>query len=61
MRNNLFKDYAENEAVRLIPGLFCFQERKLYKRLKQVVSTLVLICFGSSPLVHTIGINCITV
>ena len=54
-----FKDHAENELKRLVPDLFCFF-KKLHIRSKQVVSTLVLIYFGSPRLWHTIKTGCIT-
>ena len=36
---------------------FCFL-KMLYKKKKQVVSTLVLTCFGSPQLGHTMKTNC---
>ena len=48
------KSHVENEAGRLVPGLFLFF-KKLYIRSKQEVST-----FGRPPLGHAIKTNCIT-
>ena len=31
VRNIFFKDYAENESVRLVPDLFLFFEKALYE------------------------------
>ena len=57
MRKFFFKIHAENELVRLVPDLFLFF-RKTYMKQKQVVSTLLLKCFGSSSFGHTIKTNC---
>ena len=51
-RNGFFlKNYAENEASRLVPDLYLFLE-KLNMRWKQVVYDLVLICFNSPYLLY---------
>ena len=51
-RNGFFlKNYAENEASRLVPDLYLFLE-KLNMRWKQVVYDLVLICFNNPYLLY---------
>ena len=40
--------------------LFCFFRERLDIRSKQVVNTLVLLCFGRPQLGHSIKTNCIT-
>ena len=47
----LQKNHAEKETGRLVPDLFLFF-KKFY--IGQLVSTLVLICFGRPRLRHTI-------
>ena len=44
-----FKNYAENEAGRLVPGLFLFS-KKLNMRWKQVVCSLISVYFDSPQL-----------
>ena len=46
LRNIFFKYHPENEAGRLVPDLFLFFKKALHK-VKQLVSTLVLIYFYS--------------
>ena len=46
------KNHAENEAGRLVPDIFFFY--KFYMMKKQVVCTLVSICFGYLQLGYTI-------
>ena len=53
-----FKNNAENETGRLVPNLFLFLKKALFRQ-KQVINTLVLIYFSSSWLRHTIKTNCI--
>ena len=50
-----FKNHAESEAERLVPGLFF---KKLYTKLRQVVRTSVSKCFGSLRFEHTLKTNC---
>ena len=45
-----FKNHAESEAGRLVPDHLFFKKALMKK--KQVVSTLVLVCLGSSQLRH---------
>ena len=51
-----FKNHAENEAERLVPGLFF--SKKLYTKLRQVVRTSVSKCFCSPRFEHTLKTNC---
>ena len=55
-----FKNNAGNETGRLVPNLFLFLKKALFRQ-KQVINTLVLIYFSSSWLRHTIKTNCIKV
>ena len=58
-----FKNHAENEAGRLVPDLFFFKKKAVYK-VKSVVRTLAVIYFGrlsnKNKLGHTIKTNFIT-
>ena len=51
-----FKNYAENEARRLVANLFLFFIKALYK-ITKVVRTLVLIYFDGPRLEHGIKTN----
>ena len=57
--SSFFKNDVENEAERLVQGFLCFL-RKLYIRLKQIVSTFVLIYFDRPLVRYTINTNFIT-
>ena len=54
-----FKNHGENEVGRLALDNFLFLKNASYK-LKQVVSTLILIYFGRSWLVHETKTNFLT-
>ena len=56
---SFFKNDVENEAKRLVQGFLCFL-RKLYIRLKQIVSTFVLTYFDRPLVRYTINTNFIT-
>ena len=55
------KNYAENDARRPVPDLFSHFKKAFYIRLKQVVSTLVLIYFGRPRLGHKIKTDLIRI